>query len=111
MSEVFNDAADVLLTGSTLVMFVFLVWHGCTNWRATKMGVHTMTTTAVILLVLSLNTVQRVLDIPLAEDAPWVRTLVYALIFGWVVYRLVLFGWIRRTHLRPSPVGDSTDRP
>jgi tellurite resistance protein TehA-like permease len=92
----FNETADALLSASFITMVLFAVWHSRTTWRKTAMGIHNMTTSIMFALLLGLSGVQRVLGIVLTEDAPWVRTLVYVVVFAWTVYRLVLFARIRR---------------
>lgn len=102
MNDLWNYAADVLLTGAFLIVLMFGLWHGIrTNWRRSAMGVHTMTTTIVLLSILGLNVAQRVLDLNLTEDAPWIRTITYLEIFAWGVYRILLFGHVQRT----KPIG------
>lgn len=113
MNVLFNESADYLLTASFLAIAVFFFWHARTNWRASKMGINTMLTTVSLFLLLGLNASQRMFDISLSTDAPWVRTLVYVIVTACLIYRVGLYArirWVARHASPPFPQRRTTDQ-
>jgi hypothetical protein len=114
VNTLYNEAADYLLTASFLAIAVFFFWHARTNWRSTKMGINTMLTTVCLFLLLGMASTQRMFDFRLAEEAPWVRTIVYAAVTACLFYRVGLYAriqWINRHGTPEQPQRRSTDDP